>query len=109
MLYIYMFIYTQYICVCIYIYIYRLEGVYVTLLCWGLGGFSECALSLILPLVSPTQKTGWQLDIQYQSTVVSLVVCSQITAKRLSLLVSHKQRAAFCPNGWGEDTALVER
>lgn len=29
-----------------------------------------------------------------------LVVCSQISAKRLSLLVSHKQRAAFYPNGF---------
>lgn len=37
----------------------------------------------------------------HQSAVVSLVVYSQITAKRLSLLVSHKQRAAFYLNGFG--------
>ena len=35
----------------------------------------------------------------HQSAVLSLVVCSQKTAKRLSLLVSHKQRAVFYLNG----------
>lgn len=45
----------------------------------------------------------------HQSAVMSLVVCSQITAKRLSLLVTHKQRAAFYPNCLREGTAMAER
>lgn len=31
-----------------------------------------------------------------------LVVCSQISARRFSLLISHKQRTAFYPNGFGK-------
>lgn len=40
-------------------------------------------------------------DSANKAAVMFLVVCSQISAKRLSLLVSHKQRAAFYPNGFG--------
>lgn len=40
-------------------------------------------------------------DSANKAAVMFLVVCSQISAKGLSLLVSHKQRAAFYPKGFG--------
>lgn len=73
--------------------------------CWFLSacGFLFCFLLVLLlfPIINflPTSFCVFVFSLPPKSLFVSLVVCSQITAKRLSLLVSHKQRAAFCLNG----------
>lgn len=42
------------------------------------------------------------MDGANKAVSMFLVVCSQISAKSFSLLISHKQRTAFYPNGFGK-------
>lgn len=67
----------------------------------GCSFLSACMLLSLSLLSSFMSDFFFSLTERHQSAVVSLVVYSQITAKRLSLLVSHKQRAAFYLNGFG--------
>ncbi|KAM7366857.1 hypothetical protein PAMP_014799 [Pampus punctatissimus] len=75
--------------------------------------FRSVTLHLLLGLLMFLHGSSCNHCLQAMSpgatkAVVSLVVYSQITAKRLSLLVSHKQRAAFYLNGLRESTAMAE-